>query len=86
MARPIALMALAELELSAAPCHEPCQDWRQVRYDMRELRVDSSRSVMSHTTRVFFVSGVPAPLADQGIRAMTVAHVPGGLPSPAASR
>jgi len=28
-------MALAELELSAAPCHEPCHDRRQVRYDVR---------------------------------------------------
>ncbi len=43
MARPIALMALAELELSAAPGHELCQDWRQVSYDVCGLRVDSRR-------------------------------------------
>lgn len=64
MARPIALMTLAELELSAAPCHEPCHDWRQVRYDMRELRVDSSRWVMSTTTHLSPVSGVTERLAD----------------------
>jgi hypothetical protein len=52
MARTIALMALAELELSAAPCHEPCQDCQQVKYDMRGLRVDSRRWVMSSATRV----------------------------------
>jgi hypothetical protein len=60
-------MALAELELSAAPCHEPCHDRRQVRYDVRGLRVDSRRWVMSTTTRISPVSGVPARLADQGI-------------------
>lgn len=49
-------MALAELELSAAPCHEPCQDWQQVRYDMRGLRVDSRRWVMSSATYVSRVS------------------------------
>ena len=86
MARPIALMALAGLELSAAPCHEPCQDWQQVRYDMRGLRVDSRRWVMSHTTRVSHVSGVPARLADQAKVSVSVAGVSRRLPRPDRSR
>jgi hypothetical protein len=35
---------------------------------------------MSTTTCVAPVSSIPARLADQGIGATTVAHIPGGLP------
>ena len=38
--------------------------------------------VMSTTTQVSSVSGVPARLADQGSWAMNVTYVPGGLPRP----
>jgi hypothetical protein len=75
MARPIALMALAELELSAAPCHEPCQDSRQVRYDVCGLRVDSRRWVMTHTTLVSAILGglyLPVLASANGWRSVRV--------------
>jgi hypothetical protein len=53
--------------------------------DLGQLDV-GRRWVMSTTTRVSPVSGVPTRPADQGIGPMTVAYVPGRLARPGTSR